>query len=208
MIVLALVSTARADLVPSSSVLVDVRYSTELSGDTELDNAVALGTRTRHLFGRSISYCAGFDAEIGNASTGLVYEAELYALGAGYPIGDDGLVSLCTGAGLSGVRGSLPFAWQFPLELSGEIQFGSIRGLGWIRTRWIAGEDSRQDGSDLAGFADELDLTLGVRLGKTSRYWSRVTSGHGLFFGISYREQASAHYGGIVIGLSMWGGRR
>lgn len=202
------VSTARADLVPSSTVLADLRYSTELGDDTELSHAFAFGTRSRHMFGTSIRYCTGLDTDIGTTSTGLVYELELYALGAALPVGDDGFVSVCSGAGLSGVRGSIPFAWQFPVELGAEMQFGSIRGQGWIRTRWIAGEDLRQDGSDLAGFADELDLTVGVRLGANSRYWSRVTSGHGVFLGVNYREQGNANFGGIVIGLSMWGGHR
>lgn len=208
MIATAAVSTAHADLVPSSSVLVDLRYSTELGNDTELSHAFAFGTRNRHLFGKSVSYCTGVDGELGPTSTGLLYELELYPIGAALSLSEDGFVSLCGGVGLSGVRGSIPFGWQFPIELSGEWQFGKIRGLGWIRTRWIAGEDSRQDGSDLAGFADELDLTVGVRLGRNSRYWSKVTAGHGLFVGINYREQGTANFGGIVIGLSMWGGRR
>ena len=79
-------SIAHADLTPSSTVLVDLRYSTELSDDTELNHAFAFGTRSRHMFGHSVLYCTGFDGELGTTSTGLVYEAELYALGGALPI--------------------------------------------------------------------------------------------------------------------------
>lgn len=203
-------ATADADLVPSSSLLMGVSYDRAVDGDIGLDNEIWGGFRGRHMFGRKLAWCTGFDGAIGAgiADTGFLYETELYPAGVAFGIQDDGFVSVCGGAGLSGATGTIPFALQFPLELAAELQFGSVRTIAWARTRWIAGEDARQDGSDLISFADEFDAMLGLRFGRNSRYWERVTAGQGAFVGLNYRERAGARFAGIVVGVALWGGRR
>jgi hypothetical protein len=193
---------------PSSSLLIGASYTRAIDDDVDIENQVLAGLRSRHMFGRSLAWCTGFDGAIGGADSGVAYEAEIYPAGVALALGDEQYASICSGAGLSGISGSLPFAFQFPVELATELQLGPVRVIAWARVRWIAGEEGRQDGADLIDFADEIDALVGLRFGRNARFWDRVTAGHGAFVGVHYRELGGAQFAGVTLGLSLWGGRR
>ena len=71
--------------------------------------------------------------------------------------------------------------------------------LGRARATFVTASDSRQDG---ARFADELEATLAIRLGRAYTDWGYPT-GNGYFVGATYREALDAKFAGFVIGYSI-----
>jgi hypothetical protein len=74
--------------------------------------------------------------------------------------------------------------------------------LARVRWAYVAGAASRQSAAPSIAFADELDATLGLRLGRRYRDHGFPT-GNGYFVGASYRELADARFLGLTIGYSI-----
>lgn len=173
----------------------------------DLANIGAFSVRNRLLLGRTVSYCAGLDGDIGGSSTGVVYSLTAYALGVGARWGAGNAVSLCGGAGFDGVADAVPFAGRFPAELSVAQSVGPLRFTAWGSLAWTVGADARRRGSTSFDFADEFEAGLVVRLGRQRRYWSNVSAGGGPSIGAVYREFMGTRSVSVVIGLDLTGAR-
>jgi hypothetical protein len=163
--------------------------------------------RLRTLAGETAAYCLGFDGALGGSSEGLVYETSAYLAGAGLRLGESSYLAACGGAGLSGAQGAVPFAWQFPAELSAELQAGPVRVSLWSKLLWTSGADARSEGSSSVSFADELSVGASLRWGRPTRYWRTRTTSHGYFLGAQYKELMGTRLIGVIAGVSFWGGR-
>lgn len=170
----------------------------------ELDGTLALAVRSRLFLGRPAAYCLGIDGAIGGSDAGLVYEAELYPLGAGLRLGDRGVAALCAGAGLGGIRGAVPFGWQIPVEAWIDLGAGPLRLAAWLEATTVLDEETRQDGSDIDGI-DELSAGVAIRLGGDARYWASTTAGYGPFIAATYRQLMGAEFLGLTLGMHFWG---
>jgi hypothetical protein len=172
-----------------------------------LESMAAMDIRFRTLAGSSAVYCVGFDGALGGSAEGLVYDASAYLLGAGLRIGESSYLAACAGGGLSGASGAIPFAWQFPAELSAEIQAGPVRVSLWSKLVWISGADARTEGSSTLSFTDEMSVGASIRLGRPTRYWKTTTTSHGYFLGAHYKELMGTKLIGLIAGVGFWGGR-
>ena len=170
----------------------------------ELDGTVALAVRSRLFLGRPVAYCVGGDGAIGASDTGLVYEAELYPVGAGLRLGDRGVACLAAGAGLGGIVDAIPFGWQIPVEAWFDLGLGPVRVGAWLEATTVLDADLRQDGSDIDG-VDEISAGLALRLGGDTRYWARTTAGHGPFLAATFRQAMGADFIGLSLGMHFWG---
>ncbi len=175
-----------------------------VTGAGDLDGTVALAIRSRMFLGRPASYCLGFDGALGGSDAGLVYEAELYPIGAGLRLGDRGVAALCAGAGLGGIKGAVPFGWQIPVEAWLDLGVGPLRVAAWLEATTVLDADLRQDGSDIDGI-DELSAGLALRLGGDSRYWSDTTAGYGPFIAATFRQVMGGDFLGLTLGMHFWG---
>lgn len=200
---------AKEDWAPSASLALGAVAS--IAGESgKLGGIEALAgatVRLRSLAGSSLGYCAGFDGMLGGSPEGVAYDTSAYLLGAGLRLGKASYVAACAGAGLSGAAGAIPFAWQFPAELSAEVQAGPVRVALWGKVLWTSGADARSEGSRTASFADELEVGASVRLGRPTRYWRSRTTSHSYFIGVQYRELMDTHLLGLIAGVGFWGGR-
>ena len=172
-----------------------------------VSSMAGMDIRLRSLAGETAAYCVGFDGVLGGSSGGLVYETNAYLLGAGLRFGESSYLAACGGAGLSGASGALPFAWQFPAELSAEVQAGPLRVALWSKLLWTTGADARSEGSSSVSFADELSVGASIRLGRPTRYWKNRTTSHGYFLGAQYKELMGTRLIGVMAGVGFWGGR-
>ena len=175
-----------------------------VSDGGDLDGTVALAVRSRFFLGRPASYCLGIDGVLGGSDAGLVYEAELYPVGAGLRLGDRGVAAVCAGAGLGGIRGAVPFGWQIPLEAWIDLGLGPVRLAAWFEATSVLDSDLRQDGSDIDGI-DQLSAGLALRLGGDARYWGDTTAGHGPFVAATFRQLMGGDFLGLTLGMHFWG---
>jgi hypothetical protein len=152
---------------------------------------------------RTFAYHVGIDLAAGSTlrDAGFAYDVALFPLGVAMRLGRSSFVSLGTGVGAIGAVGSLDDAVTLPIELTAEIG-GGIRLLARARIAYVAGADSRQSGSPTVPFSDEIDATLGLRIGRAYRSFGFPT-GNGYFVGASYREIADSRFLGLTIGYSI-----
>lgn len=156
--------------------------------------------------GDHVGYHVGIDLAAGatvNAG-GFAYDVALFPLGGAVRLGRTGVFALGAGVGASGATGSLDDAATFPLEANLELGGGSVRVLARARAIYVAGAPARQNGALSLAFVDELDATVGIRIGRHYEQWG-FPSGNGNFLGASYRELGGVTYVGIVIGYSIDG---
>lgn len=165
-------------------------------------NVVTLGLRLRLFPFRPVTYCAGFDADVGGSDEGVAYAATAYVAGIGARWGAGNVVALCGGVGVDGAGGAIPVAARFPAELSVGFAAGSIRPSLWLRPAWEAGADARREGTGL-DFIDEVDAGLSVRIGRQHRYWSDVSAGGGPTLGVTYRGLMGTHMIGGFVGIDL-----
>lgn len=205
--------SARADdldepLPLATSAIAGVRYSRAFEPALPNDHTdeVAFDLRNRWWLGETLAYAFGLDASIGGADTGLVYELEAHVAGIAIRW-DVGAFGLSSGIGFGGVTDSVPFAAQVPIEASLETGLGPLRLIATATVRFVFGDDARKEGSDLLGFADEVAASLWVRIGGERRYWGDTVAGVGPAIGVVYRERMGSHMLGVVLALSLSGGR-
>lgn len=187
----------------------------ELTGLHALEDApaskanelVLAGVRLHGFIGTArVGYHLGIDLAAGSTlrRAGLAYDVALFPIGMALRLGGAGVVTLGAGVGASGAVGALDDATTFPIEANLELGGGRMRLLARARAIYLAGSDPRQGGSPTFTFTDEIDATLGIRIGdEEDRYGFR--SGNGYFAGVAYRELAGGQFVGLVIGYSIDG---
>ena len=169
-----------------------------------LKNLGSFVTRTRLAIGRSITYCAGLDAEVGGSTRGLVYGVTGYLAGLGARWGDDNTISLCGGVGYDGVRHAVPHAVRVPVELAAAVSLGPVRPIVYLRPSWLAGGRADLPGAP-SGFGKELEAGVIVRLARQHHYWTTANAGGGLAIGVAYREFMDSRYIAFSIGVNLVG---
>jgi len=181
------------------------QYSRVLSPDhvSGLTNLGAFDLRTRLDLGRTLTYAAGLDGEIGGSDRGFVYGATLYPVGVGARWGASTL-ALRGGIGFDGVADAVPLAMRVPAELSVAVSLGPVRPILWASPAWVAGADSRRHGSSISA-VDELELGLLLRLSPEHRYWADLRAGGGLALGFVYRELMGTRVVSAVLGFDFVG---
>lgn len=181
----------------------DARVTAEHPRATEL----VLAAARLHGFvgqGRTIGFHIGIDLGAGATlrGGGLAYDVALFPVGIGVRVGRTGIVALGAGVGAIGAVGTLDDAVTLPLEVNVELGGGRARLLARGRVAYVAGAAGRQSAAPSAPFADELDATIGLRLGRHYEDFG-FPSGNGYFVGASYRELAGTRFCGLVIGYSI-----
>lgn len=175
-------------------------------GEAGIQDFVLAGFRLHGFAGLSstIGYHIGIDAAAGGSldAGGFAYDVALFPVGISARFGQTGVITLGAGVGASGAVGTLDDAVTLPLELNAELGGGRLRLLARVRAAYVAGADSRQSAAPSAPFADELDATIAIRIGRHYEEYG-VPSGNGYFFGGSYRELAGTRFVGLVIGYSI-----
>ncbi len=189
-----------------ANIMLDARYARTDSPSmvSELADTLTAGLRVRAYAGKSIGYMAGIDAHFGaGLQGGFSYDANLLPIGLAVPIGKFALIGIVAGVGVNGVTEHVPFALQFPVEVTVDLQLGSHLHLGgWASTRWIAASESRVGGSDAAPFGDELELAAVLRVGRAGKrrinWWA-----NGYYIGGTYNERMGTRFMGAIFGFSV-----
>jgi len=169
-----------------------------------LKNLGSFVTRTRLALGRSITYCAGLDTEVGGSTRGLVYGVTGYLTGVGARWGEGNTVSLCGGVGYDGVLHAVPHAVRIPVELAAAVSLGPVRPILYLRPSWLVGGREPLGGAP-SGFGKELEAGVVIRLARQHHYWSTANAGGGLAVGVAYREFMDTRYLAFSIGVNLVG---
>lgn len=136
-------------------------------------------------------------------TAGFAYDVAVLPIGVGLRWGDTQMVGLGVGVGAMGAVGTLDDAATFPIEAFGEFALGShVRILARARASYLAGAPGRSGGAPSVSFVDELDGTLGIRIGHSYHDYG-FPSGNGYFIGAAYREMLGARFAGLVLGYSI-----
>lgn len=206
------VPVARPGDQSSSNLVVAGRYTGMAQGGAFDENGldiVSVDVRTRAAIGRGfLRLCAGLDGTIGASNTGLAYGAGLYPIGIVMHLMTIGRQmwwgSACAGVGISGVRGSIPFGWEFPGEIALEGDLGPVRLRVWGRPAWIADADARRDGTFDAAAAgpDEFSSGIEVRVDRRTRTWGEAFAGGGPVLGFAIFDVMGSTFTGIYAGFA------
>jgi hypothetical protein len=136
-------------------------------------------------------------------TAGFAYDVAFLPVGFGVRWGDTQMVGIGAGVGAMGAVGTLDDAATFPIEAFGEFALGShVRVLARARATYLAAAPGRSRGAPSVSFVDELDGTLGFRLGHSYHEYG-FPSGNGYFIGAAYREMLGARFAGLVLGYSI-----
>lgn len=172
----------------------------------QLRELVLAGARLHGVFGTSerVMYHVGFDLAAGATlrGSGVAYDTAVFPVGVATRLGATSILALGAGIGASGATGTLDDALTFPIELTGEVGGGRVRGLVRARATYLVAARARRDGSPSLGAADELEATLGLRIGRHEDAY-RFSSGNGYFVAAAYRELQGARFVGLTIGYSI-----
>ena len=170
------------------------------------DQLVLVGVRLHGFLSTSasVTYHVGMDLAAGGTvhGGGFAYDVALFPIGVGVRFGRTSIATFGLGVGAIGATGTLDDAVTLPLEVNVEMGSGRLRLLARGRAAFVAGAASRHDGAPSAPFADELDATVGLRVGHHYEEYDFPT-GNGYFVGASYRELAGAKFVGLTIGYSI-----
>ena len=157
-----------------------------------------------------VGWHVGLDAAAGatTRTAGFAYDVAFLPVGVGVRFGDTQMVGLGVGVGAMGAVGTLDDAATFPIEAFGEFSLGGrVRILARGRASYLAAARDRKRGAPSVSFVDELDATLGIRIGHSYHDYG-FPSGNGYFVGAAYREMLGARFAGLVIGYSIDAGSR
>lgn len=215
LVILALlVSTAHAgpdDWKGGAWLHYEASYVHRRDAEGALEGVGTAGLRLRGFASRKlpVGYLAGLDLHAGSTNPGgFAYQVDLYLLGMGARLGGAGVIGLGSGVGASGAVGTLDDGVELPIEAFLELGLGSrVRLLARGRAVWLGAASGRTDGAPNFKFADEVDATLGLRLGRRYSDFGFPT-GNGYFVGAAYREQLGAQFVGAVFGYSVDVGSR
>jgi hypothetical protein len=153
--------------------------------------------------GGPILYHLGFDIFAGGTlrSAGIAYDVAVYPLGAAVRLGETSLIALGAGVGVSGATATLDDAVLLPVELTSELGGGRVRLLLRARAAYALAARARRDGAPSLPLGDELDATVGLRIGR--HYEPGFPAGNGYFVAAAYRELERGRFVGITIGYSI-----
>jgi len=178
----------------------------DATGSSGAQDLVLAGFRLHGFAGLSetIGLHIGIDAAAGGSfdAGGFAYDVAFFPAGVAVRLGDTNVIALGVGIGASGATSALDDAMTMPLELNVELGGGPVRLLGRGRVSYVGYSDSRQGGAPSLSFGDELDATVGVRIGRHYDEFN-LSSGNGYFLGAAYREMAGTRFVGLVIGYSI-----
>jgi hypothetical protein len=167
---------------------------------------VLAGVRRHGFLGAnaSVAYHVGLDLAAGGTidGGGFAYDVALFPVGVVVRAGETSIVGLAAGVGAIGATGTLDDAVTLPIEAIAELGGGRARLLARARAAYIAGAAGRRNGAPSLPFADELDATVGLRLGRAYHDHGFPTA-NGYFAGLAYRELAGARFLGLAIGYSI-----
>ncbi|MBT8493597.1 MAG: hypothetical protein KJO07_11105 [Deltaproteobacteria bacterium] len=172
----------------------------------ELDHQGSFGVTLRGLASKQwpVFLGAGLDYRIGgSAPGGFLYEFNLMPLGLGYVVGDDLMVGMFAGAGVSQITGRVEVAAQFPVEARVDLRLSRRLFLtGAARALWAL-RDSRNAGSRTLDPFDEASARLTFRFGR--RYHERKSSstGDGYLLGVVVSEARGSRTWLGVFGYSL-----
>jgi hypothetical protein len=152
----------------------------------------------------SVAYHVGIDLAAGGTlrGGGFAYDVALFPAGVIVRAGETSIVGVGVGVGAMGAAGTLDDAITLPVEAIAEVGGGRARLLARARAAYVAGAGARQNGAPSLPFADELDATLGLRIGHHYGDYGYPT-GNGYFVGAAYRELAGARFVGLAVGYSI-----
>ena len=178
----------------------------ETAGRPRATDLVLAGARLHGFVGEgaNVGYHVGLDLEAGGTihGGGFAYDVALFPIGVGLRFGDSNVVALGAGVEAMGAMHTLDDAVLVPIEAVAELGGGRARVLARARAAWVAGAPGRHDGAPSVAFADELEATLGLRLGHHYDDYGFPT-GNGYFAGATYRELLGTRFVGLVIGYSI-----
>jgi hypothetical protein len=152
-----------------------------------------------------VGFAAGASYHFGaSVPGGFVYQLLLLPLGVAAFVDGVGWLALSGGGDLNGVTSRVAFAPRAIAELRVEIDVpGPFHLAAYAQPAWLA-VDSRQDGATGVGFADEIELGAGLRIG-SERVRHGIDSSRGLFVGGMWRQWLGATGYGLVVGYAVDG---
>ncbi len=185
----------------------DARYAhaRDEEGAAEASDTLVAGVALSGFAGKGvIGYVAGLDAHFGGGlDGGFAYEFDLHPVGLGLSFGHVLRLGVTVGLGVHGLTGRIPFAIQFPLQASLDVNLGRrVHLSAWVTSKWITFADGRQDGSASLPFGDELSSGVFLRLGKGGRQF-QADWGNGYYLGVTYDERMGTSSLGGMIGYSI-----
>ena len=165
---------------------------------------IAVGAGARAFFGLpAVQLAASLDLDLGlEVPAGFVYGLHLLPVGIGLPFGERGALGVAAGGGFSGASPRLPFAGELDVEAFFGLDLGTwLRVHGSARGAWTSA-DQRDGGAPDAAWLDELDLRLGVAVGRREHDWGMSYS-DGTCVSVELREQAGERMLGILLSLAV-----
>lgn len=154
--------------------------------------------------GKRFGYHLGLDLAAGQTArphSFLAYDVAFFPIGLAVRFAQTSFITLGAGVGAMGAVGTLNDATTIPLEVRFEIGRGT-RVLGRARVSYVNNAGDRMDGGVSTLFGDELEGSLGLRLGRAYDEWGFPT-GDGYFVAANYRESQGARYLGVTLGFSI-----
>jgi len=131
----------------------------------------------------------------------FAWDVAFFPVGLAMRFGETSFITLGGGIGTMGAIGTLDDAMTMPLEARFEIGRAN-RIIGRVRASYLYRSDERKDGGVTTPFADELEASLGFRLGDAYNDWG-MDSGDGYFIAANYRESLGARFFGVTLGFSV-----
>ena len=175
------------------------------AGEAERVETLTFNESVRAVAGKgAVGVAAAVSLRLGGARpAGFVYDLSLLPVGLGLSLGQRTRLGVVAGAGLSGVTGSLPFGWTFPVEGFAETSLGDhVRVAAWAEVTEVAGAGAREGGAADAPWGDELALGATLRWDRRRDRWG-MTGGNGYQVGAVVRERAGLTWWGVVLGYSL-----
>jgi hypothetical protein len=179
--------------------------TTRMTTPRESDRLVLAGARLGGFLGAgaSVGYHIALDVFAGStlASGGFAYDVALYPVGIAARFGPTSVLAIAAGIGGSGAVGTIDDAAIVPVQTTLEVGKG-VRLIARARFSYVLGAAGRQSAAPSAPFADELEASVGIRLG---RFYDKhgFPTGNGYFVAAAYREQLGSRFVGMTIGYSI-----
>ncbi len=186
------------------STLHDIAHDAAASRPTPQDFVMAGARLHGFVGGKRFGYHVGLDLAAGQTArphSFLAYDVAFFPIGLAVRFAETSFITLGAGIGAMGAVGTLNDATTIPLELRFEVGRG-IRVLGRARVSYVNNARDRMDGGVSTSFGDELEASLGLRLGRGYNEWGFPT-GDGYFVAANYRESLGARYVGLTLGFSI-----
>jgi hypothetical protein len=158
---------------------------------------------SRMAYGRSIGYALGVDLEAGAGfPLGFAYATRLYPTGIALMFAGNTFVGAFGGVGSEGVTGRVPESLVLPAELRLEVDVApSVRTGLRAGVDWFPASAFRRGGSILSPFADALEMSGFVRIGRASRCGCPGHLGRGYFFAVERQEVMRSVLFGLNFGV-------